>query len=362
MLIDSTLREGAQAYGVYFDAADRESILQGVAASGVTEAEAGWAGQDDLAAILRLGARVAPSLRLAVWCRCCTADLDKAAEAGARRVHIGVPSSDAHMRLRLGMGRDEVLQRVTTVLEHAAYLGFLHVTLGLEDAGRAAPDLLEALARTAARAGAHRLRCSDTVGLLTPDGMVRLVLLARRASALPVAVHCHNDLGLATANALAALDAGADGADVSLLGLGERAGITRAEELAAALVVLRGESYRLDMLRGVCRRLAASLEMRLPPHWAVAGENLFAVESGVHLHGVQRDPALFEPFPPALVGAERRLGVGGKCGSAGVAAMAHSHGLTLQGDALRRHVRAVRDKACSLGRPLTDAEFLCAGR
>lgn len=357
MIIDTTLREGAQAHGVYLSEQDRMGILRGLEATGVREAEAGWAGQDELAQTLALGAQVAPQLKLAVWCRCRTDDLDVAVRAGARRVHVGVPASDAHRTLRLGLDRQQLLARVGNVLDHARRLDVRHVTLGLEDAGRADPAFLEVLARKAVLHGAHRLRCSDTVGVLTPDGLMRLVLGLRRTFGGPVAVHCHNDLGLATANALAALDGGADAADASLLGLGERAGITRLEELVAALVVLRGHGYNLAAVRSACLDVAKAVGMSIPRHWPVAGESLFAVESGVHLHGVARDPSLFELYPPEMVGTTRRLDAGAKSGVAGVAQLAARMGLAVPASDLQRHVGAVRDRARALGRPLTEAEL-----
>lgn len=357
MIIDATLREGAQAHGVYFKREDRAAILRGLAATGVDEAEAGWAGQDELADTLALGARVAPRLKLAVWCRCRIRDVDMAVQAGACRVHMGIPASDAHRRLRLGLEREQLLEHLRKVLEYARGKGLRHVTLGLEDAGRADEDFLETLARAAARYGAHRLRCSDTVGILTPDALTRLVLKIRRAFGGPVAVHCHNDLGLATANALAALDGGADAADASLLGLGERAGITRLEELAAALVVARGRHFNLEAVRRACLEAAKAVGMTIPRHWPVAGDRLFAVESGVHLHGMERDPSLFELYPPELVGAARRLDAGAKCGVSGVAQFAARMGLRLSAEDLPACAREVRRRAAALGRPLTETEL-----
>lgn len=357
MIIDVTLREGAQAHGVYFSREDRAAILHGLAATGVEEVEVGWAGQEELADALALSARLAPRLKAAVWCRCRTEDVSMAMAAGGRRLHVGIPASDAHREVRLGLDRAQLPARLEEVLSHARALGASHVTLGLEDAGRADPAFLDVLAHTAARLGADRLRCSDTVGVLTPNATALLVSRVRKAFGGPVAVHCHNDLGLAAANALAALDNGAAAADASLLGLGERAGITRLEELAAALRVLLGRDFDLEAVRMACLRTAKAVGMTIPRHWPVAGDALFAVESGVHLHGVTRDPALFEPYPPELVGTTRRLDAGAKCGVAGVAHFAARMGLRPAKKDLPLYAGEVRKRARRLGRPLTETEL-----
>ena len=230
---------------------------------------------------------------------------------------------------------------------------------------------------------------SDTVGVLTPLSTARLVEAFVRELNAPVAFHGHNDLGMATANAVTALECGAAFVDVSALGLGERAGIAALEEVAAWLTLrvfagvgkeAAAPSYDLPALRALCRLAAKAAKVPLARNKAVAGEDVFAAESGIHVHGLLRDPALFEPFAPESVGATRRVGVGGKSGGAAVgaavdAALARLPGTTAcagagpapgvaldtgpdtvprdAGLTTRVHVLAER-----LGRPLTDSELL----
>ncbi len=370
MLLDTTLREGEQSFGTYLSVKDRERILRGLAAVGVPEAEVGWAGREDLADMLTLAARVAPGLAAAAWCRCRPEDVRSAAACGARRVCIGVPVSDAHLAKRLGIGRPALLDLLATTLATARALGMEHVTVGMEDASRADRAFVSAVACHAAAHGAHRVRLSDTVGLFTPlevadtvRGLRTALDAARhegtapRARRVSIGTHFHNDCGMATANALTALESGADSADVSVLGLGERAGVARLEELAAALV-LRGRA-RLDLapLRGLCAHVAHAASLSIPRHWPVAGRDIFAVESGLHAHGVRRDPGLFEPFPPDLVGGSRRVGVGRKSGVAAVAAALAELSILPQPHELPGIVEAVRELSGTLRRPLTPTEL-----
>lgn len=180
---------------------------------------------------------------------------------------------------------------------------------------------------------------------------------APRARRVSIGTHFHNDCGMATANALTALECGADCADVSVLGLGERAGVARLEELAAALVVRGRAAFDLSPLRGLCGHVAQAASLSVPRHWPVAGRDIFAVESGLHAHGVRRDPSLFEPFPPELVGGSRRVGVGRKSGVAAVAAALAELSILPPPDQLPAIVEAVRELSATLRRPLTPAEL-----
>ncbi len=394
MLIDSTLREGAQAYGVYFAPRARRRMAAILAASGVDEIECGWLGQDGLEQFVRWARANLPAFAqggpaLSVWCPCREADVRAAAALGLDRLNIGAPSSAAHREKRLGLTLAAMTERVRSVVATARAGKASYISVGLEDASRAELPEALALARTAIDAGAARIRVSDTVGVLTPLSTARLVEAFVRELNAPVAFHGHNDLGMATANAVTALECGAAFVDVSALGLGERAGIAALEEVAAWLTLrvfagvgkeAAAPSYDLPALRALCRLAAKAAKVPLARNKAVAGEDVFAAESGIHVHGLLRDPALFEPFAPESVGATRRVGVGGKSGGAAVgaavdAALARLPGTTAcagagpapgvaldtgpdtvprdAGLTTRVHVLAER-----LGRPLTDSELL----
>jgi homocitrate synthase NifV len=173
---------------------------------------------------------------------------------------------------------------------------------------------------------------------------------------MAIGVHCHNDFGLGTANALAGLLAGADYADASVLGLGERAGLAALEELIAYLHLRLAKPYRIEELPGLCRAVAEAAGIEIPSRKPVAGAGQFACETGLHVHGLALDPSLFEPYDPALLGLARTTSLGKKSGRAAVAAKLYEMGITASPSDLERMVRAVRAEAERLGRPLTDQE------
>jgi len=395
MLIDSTLREGAQAYGVSFGVGAKRRVAELLAAAGVDEIECGWVGQEGLADFLVWAAEALPETKtetgaegaskaggpaLSLWCPCRESDVRAAArlaEVGlVQRLNIGAPCSALHRQKRLGLSRQEMAERVRSVVETARESGIGYVSVGLEDISRADADEALDLARIAVQAGAARVRLSDTVGLLTPAATAVLVRRFVDALSVPVALHAHNDLGMATANAVTALTHGAAFADVSALGLGERAGIAALEQVAAWANLhkrgSRGAAYDLRVLRALCLLAGQAGNMPVPRNRPVVGEDIFASESGIHVHGLLLDPALFEPFAPEAVGAARRMGVGAK---SGCAALVHtlrrlrsSASTNIQSgvkagvmsdmkpdEGLLERMRAL---GARLGRPLTDSEIL----
>jgi len=352
VLIDTTLREGEQAFGNYFSEETRQRLAEGLLAAGLDELECGCVGREGLAAFLAWARPRAGRSALSVWCPCRVQDVEAAAGLGADRVNVGVPASEAHRDKRLGLTRAGLFLRLKAVLGRARDLGVSYLSVGLEDVSRADPDFALDLAHAAQELGAARIRLSDTVGLLCPQDMERLLVPFLRFLRVPLAVHCHNDFGMATANAVTALTCGAAFADVSLLGLGERAGIAALEEVAAWLGLRRDcGNYDLTGLKGLCELAARAANLPLARNKAVAGPDVFAAESGLHVHAMAKDPALFEPFDPAEVGGERRIAVGAKSGRAAVAGA-----LGLAPQAAEELVRLVRARARGLGRPLTESE------
>ncbi|MGE4293976.1 MAG: LeuA family protein [Desulfovibrio sp.] len=363
MLIDTTLREGEQLFGAYYDPPLRRRILLHLSEAGVEEAEAGCVGRDGLAELL-VWARVAlPGLRLGVWAPCRKDCLAQAALLGAHIINVGVPVSDLHLTRRLGWTRAHALSRIERILDAAAELGVPTVSFGLEDASRADPEFVATAAKTAARHGAMRVRIADTVGHFGALETARLVAGVRRAldaenPVVRLAVHCHDDFGMATANALAALESGADQADVSLLGVGERAGVASTEELAAYLALRRRAArYDISVLRRACLLVASAAKVEVARTKAVVGRDIFRCESGLHVHGLGKDPNLFEPYPPEAVGARRELALGGKSGKAAVRELARRLGLEVEESQLPEAAERIRRAASALGRPLRPEEL-----
>jgi len=315
---DSTLRDGEQAPGAALDTESRVRVAQALEALGVDSIEAGFpaSSREELEGV-RAVARAVRSAVVAAFCRTVPADIDAAKEALAERslrkraAILCIATSPLHRTKNLGMTKAQVIRAAVEAVRYAQP-DFQLVTLGAEDASRTEPDFLAELYREAIQAGAVVVGFTDTIGRLLPteaaDWVRRIQDAVPELDRACLAVHFHNDLGLATANTLAALEAGADIAQVTLGGVGERAGNAALEEVAVALAV-RGDRIgrrtrlRLERLLETCRLHARLTGLEPGPSKAVVGPNAFRTEAGMHQDGLLKDPILYEPFPPSLVGA-----------------------------------------------------------
>lgn len=359
MLIDTTLREGAQMYGVDFPEQTKQRIVRELIRVGVEEIELGWCGQSGLPALYDWSESLGAPTRFTVWSPLREKDLRTLAQCGVKRVHLGMPVSDAHMVQRLGLDRHGMEVRLIRTLESAMDMGFAFLSLGLEDVSRADPGFALRMAETAQAHGADRIRLSDTVGLLSPLGTAKLIRRFRQRLDVPVAFHGHNDFGMAAANALTALEAGAACVDVSVLGLGERAGIAALEEVCAFLCLAKGEKrYDPSALKGLSELVAAAADVPVARNKAITGKDVFACETGLHLHGLDRDPGLFEPFAPEQVNATRKLGFGTKIGRAAVQCIARRATTSLTDLELKGMMGRIKSLARQRKRPLNETEAL----
>jgi homocitrate synthase NifV len=364
-LIDTTLREGSQAPGVYFSRADERAIVRGLAAVGVDEIELGVAARDaDLAGLIADARRLAPACRLALWCRALPADIALSTALRPDVLSISLPVSDLHLHARLGKDRVWALEQIASAAELArsgfaqtGVSGFL--SLGLEDATRADPDFLVAVWRAAAAAGFQRIRIADTVGIASPLRMAELVRSCRAVFPGDIGVHCHDDFGMATANAIAAGEAGADWADCTVLGLGERVGNAQLEAVVGWSTLVADPTSRLDptALPELCTLVAHAAGRQVPAHHPVVGKRIFTCESGLHCDGLSKNAATYEPFDPARLGHQRHVLIGGKSGRAAVRAWLLSHGRQATAEQLDTLVRAIRAHARHMQRPLDDQEL-----
>jgi homocitrate synthase NifV len=361
-LIDSTLREGAQTPGVQFTLAQKIAIAGAVAAVGVEEIEVGTATplDDDLRPLMGALREMPERPRLSLWCRCRPGDIIHAGRLCPDILSLSLPASERHIRARLGKSRDWVLARLRESVALARDAGIASLSLGLEDASRAEAGFLTELIDAAVALGVERIRLADTVGILTPGGTAELLSkVGRRHGGTAFGFHGHNDFGMASANAVSALEAGAAWADVTVLGLGERAGCARLEEVAALLVLVLGEEkYRLDRLPALCTLVGKASGREIAVNHPVVGRGIFTCESGLHVHGLLADPATYEPFAPELVNSRRTILLGAKSGSRAVAGCLADLGLQVSPDALPGVVRHIRGLAAKMGRPLGNAEII----
>ncbi len=359
-LIDSTLREGEQMAGVYFSLRQKLELLGALAAVGIEEIEIGLAVHNpEMGELLRQTRQTLPGLRLALWCRCLAQDVEVSAALRPDVLAIAVPVSDLHIRKRLGKTREWILRQIPLVAAQARASGVPYLSLGFEDATRAAPPFLAAALRAAAQAGVERVRLCDTIGVATPQEMHVLVKAVKAHSHLQVGVHTHNDFGMATANAITALEAGADWADVTVLGLGERAGNARLEEVVGFLSFRRDEKrYHTTRLYALCKAVARMTGSLIPPHHPIVGKKLFTCESGIHLDGLEKDRRTYEPFPPELVQTIPKVLLGKKAGQSAVRAKLRLLGLPVLESKIIQLTSSVRELSRTLGRPLAEEEVV----
>ncbi|MDC0335884.1 pyruvate carboxyltransferase [Pseudodesulfovibrio sp.] len=358
MLIDTTLREGAQLFGAYFNRETKERIIAGLLALGVNEIELGWVGQEGLEDLAQWARPRAGKTALSVWSPCRGADIRTAAALKVDRVNIGVPVSDMHMEKRLGTDREGLLERLARTVLTAGLLGITYVSVGLEDVSRADESFALTAAQLAEDMGASRVRLADSVGILTPLRMMELARTFRQQLTIDLAVHCHDDFGMATGNAISALEVGFNYADCSVLGIGERSGIAATEELATYLSLKEeNHAYQTDRLRDLCHFVSHAAGVPIPRTKAIAGKDIFACESGIHAHALGKSPELFEPYDPAAIGADRTLAVGGKSGRAAIVNALGANGILHTQADLPGIVAAVRQLSLQLERPLTTAEL-----
>jgi 2-isopropylmalate synthase len=342
LVFDTTLRDGEQSAGVCFSRRDKLEIAERLEALRVDVIEAGFpaSGEAECVAV----AAVAERVRAAAVCalaRCVPGDVDAAGRALARaarpRIHVFVSASEVHLAQQLRKGRAEVLGMAEAAVRRAR--GWTSdVEFSPMDATRAAPDFVAEIVRTALAAGARTINLPDTVGYARPDQVRDLVAgLRARLPELEEAVvsfHGQDDLGLATANALAAVAAGARQVEVAVNGIGERAGNTSLEEV---VVALRVHGAALGVHTGVdasgIYALSRLVEERsgipVPPNKAIVGRNAFRHASGIHQDGVLKDRETYEVVDPASVGHARgsEIVLGKLSGRAGFVARVRALGL-----------------------------------
>ncbi len=358
---DTTLRDGEQSAGVALQIEEKVRIAAMLDESGVAEIEAGIPamGGDEAEAVQAV-ATSGLRARVIAWSRPRRSDIEASLRCGVDGVAISVPVSDLHLSRVLRRDRAWALETMAEAVEFARGHG-LYVCACAADASRADPSFVAEYANCAGESGADRVRFCDTTGILDPFGMFDAVSWLINAASIPIEVHAHNDFGMATANAVAGVQAGAAYVSTTVNGIGERAGNACLAEVVMALKKLKGIDSGVDAnrLRSLSEYVALHTRRTLPVDKPIVGENIFVHESGIHADGVLKDPETYEPFPPEDVGSRMQVVLGKHSGLHAVRyRFSRELGIELSESLAALILSRVRRIAVREKRPPTDQELL----
>ena len=361
-IFDTTLRDGEQTPGVSLSPEKKLNIAKKLDALGIDAIETGFP-------VISDGERNAVKMitsenlqaELCGLARTNRKDIDAAVDCGLNYIHTFIATSDIHLEYKLKMTREQALEKAIDAVEYGKSRG-LQVEFSAEDATRTDREFLKKVFGEVAKAGADRIGIPDTVGYSTPQYIAEITRDAIDATKLPISVHCHNDFGLAVANAISGIQAGAECAHVTINGIGERAGNASLEEFVMALNSLQFEqkwdtNINKELLYETSRYVSKIVGITVQPNKAIVGENAFGHESGIHTHGVLNNPLTYEPISPEIVGRTRWLQVGKHAGIHGMNAMLKEYGITPDEEQTKKILEKVKNIG-DQGKQVTEVELL----
>jgi len=343
---DTTLRDGEQTPGVCLRTPEKLKIARKLDEVGIHQIEAGFpvVSKEEKKSV---SAIVNEGLNAQILClsRTKKSDIDTAIDCDVDGIITFMSTSDLHLKHKIKMSREEILNVCMNSIEHAKDHG-LFVAFSAEDATRTDLDFLKKMYKKADDYKVDRVHIADTVGAISPYGMDYLVKQLRSTINAEIALHCHNDFGMALANSIAGLLAGANAVSTTVNGIGERAGNAALEELVMSLKFIYGVDLGFDVSK-FCElsKLVESLtHMDIPYNKPIVGKNIFRHESGIHVDAVIEEPLTYEPFLPELIGHRRQIVLGKHSGCRAVRAKLNECGIDVTKDELCKIVEQVKSK------------------
>ncbi len=358
-ILDTTLRDGEQTPGVSLTPEDKIEIARQLGKLGVDVIEAGFpSSSDGEKKVVKEIAKMGLNSEICALSRATKGDIDAALDCDVDLIHVFIPTSAVQMKYAVNLTPEQVLASAVESIEYVKAHG-VKCEFSPMDATRSEMPFLKQVCKAAEKAGMDSLNLPDTVGIMIPKSTIKFVEEIKSVVKTPISIHCHDDFGLAVANSLAAVEAGAAQVHVAVNGLGERAGNASLEEVVMALQVIykykTGVNSRL--LYSTSRMVSALTGIAVQANKALVGENAFAHESGIHTRGVTEKPLTFEPIDPALVGRTRKLVAGKLAGTRGIKAELEEVGIHPTEEQLKEIVQRVKELG-DKGKMVTDADLL----
>lgn len=359
LIFDTTLRDGEQTPGVALLPEEKLEIARQLDILGVDSIEAGFPitskGEIEAIKLITKENLRAETVGLA---RTVQKDIDAALTCDVDCIHAFIATSEIHMKKKLEMTQEKVIEKAVESISYIKDHG-IKCEFSAEDATRSELGFLKRIYKAVVDVGADRLDIPDTVGVSIPRSIFNLVTEVKKVVDVPIALHCHNDLGLAVANSLAGVEAGAQELHVTVNGLGERAGNASLEEVALALYAFYGVETGINLkeIYKTSSLVSKLTGIRLSPTKAVVGDNAFAHESGIHTDGILSSPETYEPLAPELIGVERKLVAGKHAGRHGIEAMLKGYGIILSKQQIEEVVARVKELG-DKGRRIGEADLV----
>lgn len=357
-VFDTTLRDGEQTPGVTLTADKKLEIAHALCELGVDIIEAGFpiASDGDFQAVKRISKDV--DAKICGLARCVKKDMDACINADVDLIHIFIGTSKIHRDYKLKMSREEVLKSAEESIQYCLDHGF-KVHFSPEDACRTELDYLIEVCKLAESKGVDYINIPDTVGVMTPAAMRYLISELNKNLKTKIAVHCHNDFGMAVSNTLAGIEAGALVPHVTINGLGERAGNADLEQVVVACKLLYGIETNIttEKIYKTSKLVERLTGIRVMPNFPIVGENAFAHESGVHVHGVLAKAETYESITPELVGATRKLVIGKLVGAHGVQQKLNEMGIIATDEQVHRITKKIKDLG-DMGKKVVEEDLI----